>query len=128
MFARAIISKPNVLILDEAFGGMEESMKLDIVKALYSEKNWTIIDISHDAELIRRSECVYVLDKGRIVVGETCAPLELAQKSNTLFGELFPDLVRQLCQEKVTTDLAEKSIKLTISSAGTSNDPNATSH
>ncbi len=112
MFARAIIGKPSILILDECFGGIEESVKLDLIHALYQEKNWTIIDIAHDAELIRRSEMVYVLKDGKII--ESGTPFELALKDDSLFGQLFPELVRQTREEKAAIEMAVKSVQLNI--------------
>jgi ATP-binding cassette subfamily B protein len=112
MVARAIIGKPRLLILDECFGGVEESVKLDLIHALYQEKSWTIIDIAHDAELIRRSEMVYVLKDGKIV--ENGLPFELALKENSLFAELFPELVRQTREEKAAIEVAVKSVQLNI--------------
>ncbi len=112
MFARAIIGKPRLLILDECFGGIEESVKLDLIHALYQEKCWTIIDIAHDAELIRRSEMVYVLKNGKIV--ESGLPFELALKEDSLFAELFPELVRQTREEKASLEMAVKSVQLNI--------------
>ncbi|MCS6989224.1 MAG: ABC transporter ATP-binding protein/permease [Chloroherpetonaceae bacterium] len=112
MFARTIIGKPCVLILDESFGGLEESVKLDLIHALYKEKCWTIIDIAHDAELIRRSEMVYVLKDGKIV--ESAPPFELALRENTLFEKLFPELARQTREEKEAIDLAVKSVQLNL--------------
>ncbi|MCS7012540.1 MAG: ATP-binding cassette domain-containing protein [Chloroherpetonaceae bacterium] len=112
IFARTIISKPCILILDEAFGGLEERTKLQLIQALYAERCWTIIDISHDAELIRRSETVFVLDKGRIC--ESGSPRELAFRPHGRFAELFPDLVRQVISEKEAMDLADKTIQLRI--------------
>ncbi len=112
MFARAIIGKPRLLILDECFGGIEESVKLDLVHSLYQEKSWTIIDIAHDAELIRRSEMIYVLKGGKIV--ESGMPFELALKEGALFSELFPELVRQTREEKAAIEMAVKSVQLNI--------------
>ncbi|MFN3638445.1 MAG: peptidase domain-containing ABC transporter [Chloroherpetonaceae bacterium] len=112
MFARTIIGKPKLLILDECFGGIEESVKLDLIHALYNEKSWTIIDIAHDAELIRRSEMIYVLKDGKIL--EQGTPFELALKEGTLFENLFPELVRQTREEKVAIDMAIKSVQLNI--------------
>ncbi len=112
MFARAIIGKPRLLILDECFGGIEESVKLDLVHSLYQEKSWTIIDIAHDAELIRRSEMIYVLKEGKIV--ESGIPFELALREASLFAELFPELVRQIREEKAAIEMAVKSVQLNI--------------
>lgn len=110
MFARTIIGKPNVLILDECFGGIEESVKLDLIHSLYCESCWTIIDIAHDAELIRRSEMVYVLKEGKIL--EQAPPFELALRNTSLFAELFPGLVRQIREEKEAIETAVKSVQL----------------
>lgn len=112
MFARTIIGKPCALILDESFGGLEESVKLDLIHALYKEKCWTIIDIAHDAELIRRSEIVYVLKDGKIV--ESGSPFELALREGSLFERLFPELARQTREEKEAIDLAVKSVQLNL--------------
>lgn len=112
MFARTIIGKPNILILDECFGGIEESVKLDLIHSLYCESCWTIIDIAHDAELIRRSEMIYVLKDGKIL--EHAPPFELALKDNSLFAQLFPELVRQTRQEKEAIEMAVKSVQLNI--------------
>jgi len=114
IFARVIISKPCILILDEAFGGLEERTKLQLIQSLYAERCWTIIDISHDAELIRRSETVFVLDKG--IICEQGSPRELSFRAHSRFAELFPDLVRQVISEKEAMDLADKTIQLRISS------------
>jgi len=112
MFARAIIGKPRLLILDECFGGIEESVKLDLVRALYQEKYWTIIDIAHDAELIRRSEMIYVMRGGKIA--ESGLPFELALKEGSIFSELFPELARQTREEKEAIEMAVKSVQLNI--------------
>lgn len=112
MFARTIIGKPNLLILDECFGGIEESVKINLIHSLYKEKNWTIIDIAHDAELIRRSEIVYVLKDGKIV--ESGSPFELALREDSLFERLFPELARQTREEKEAIDLAVKSVQLNL--------------
>lgn len=112
MFARTIIGKPKLLILDECFGGIEESVKLDLIHALYNEKSWTIIDIAHDAELIRRSEMIYVLKDGKIL--EQGTPFDLALKEGTLFEGLFPEMVRQTREEKAAIEMAVKSVQLNI--------------
>jgi ATP-binding cassette subfamily B protein len=121
MFARAIIGKPNILILDEAFGGLEESMKLDLIRSLYCEKCWTIIDIAHDADLIRRSEMIYVLKDGKIM--ENAPPFELSIRENTLFEKLFPELVRQTRSEKEAIEMAVKSVQLHFPNSSRGNQP-----
>lgn len=91
MIARAIVNHPNLLILDEAFTGIDERTKILILEALLvPENNWTVIDISYDAEMVVRSDRVLVLAEGRIV--ESASPLELARQKGSHFETLFPDL------------------------------------
>lgn len=91
MIARAIVDKPKLLILDEAFTGIDERTKLLILDGLLSsENNWTVIDISHDAEVVIRSDRVLVLAEGTIV--ESASPKELIQKEGSFLKSLFPDL------------------------------------
>lgn len=91
LIARAIVSRPSLLILDEGFIGIDEGDKLQILDELYSRENrWTIIDISHDPEVVLRSEAVYVLAQGKII--EAGQPAELMQQPRGEFGRLFPTL------------------------------------
>ncbi len=91
MIARAIADRPKLLILDEAFTGIDERSKLLILDALLApENNWTVIDISHDAEVVIRSNRVLVLAEGTIV--ESASPLELVQQKGSFFASLFPNL------------------------------------
>lgn len=94
LIARAIVARPQLLILDEAFTGIDEHDKLRIVEALYSPQyRWTIIDISHDPELVMRAQTVYLLAQGRIL--ESGAPQELASRPTGQFLKLFPSLQRR---------------------------------
>jgi ATP-binding cassette subfamily B protein len=91
LIARAIVGRPRLLILDEAFTGIDENDKLQILGELYApEREWTIIDISHDPEVVLRSSVVHVLSGGKI--GESGAPLDLARRRDGLFASLFPTL------------------------------------
>ncbi|HTE19572.1 MAG TPA: ATP-binding cassette domain-containing protein, partial [Armatimonadota bacterium] len=95
LIARAIADRPQLLILDEAFTGIDEKTKLAILDSLYSpEHGWTLIDISHDAEVVLRSHTVQVLVRGRIV--ESGSPEVLASQPDTEFAALFPELARQI--------------------------------
>ncbi len=101
LLARAIVKRPQLLILDEAFTAIEERSKLDILDRIYSpELPWTIIDISHDAHSILRSNRIIVLSEGRIV--ESGTPQELIKRINGNLEHLFPQLVQIL---RVIADL-----------------------
>lgn len=102
LISRVLAQRPRLLILDEAFTGIDERTKLKILDAIYADDNhWTIIDISHDSEVVVRSATVHVLCHGKIV--ETGTPEELSWRRGSEFGQLFPELARQLVGKRVPT-------------------------
>jgi len=66
LFARMIIQRPEVLLLDEAFDGIEESMKQRILSQVFAHRAWTIVNVSHDEDVVRRTEAVYSLRDGGV--------------------------------------------------------------
>ena len=91
LIARAVAHRPSLLILDEAFTGIDERTKLAIVEQLLDSANsWTLIDISHDAEVVKRSDQVYVLSARHIA--EYGSPAALSWRSDSEFSLLFPEL------------------------------------
>ncbi|MBX9686139.1 MAG: ATP-binding cassette domain-containing protein [Candidatus Obscuribacterales bacterium] len=95
LLARAIVKRPDLLIFDEAFTAIEEKSKLEILDNFYApEQKWTIIDISHDADSITRSDRIFLIDNGVIV--ESGTPAELIRLVDGKLEELFPQLVRIL--------------------------------
>lgn len=91
ILARAILEKPQLLILDEAFTGIDQYSKLQIMNNLFSPDNgWTILDISHDMHVVLRCEYVYVLAEGQI--REHGSIFSLARKPDSALYELFPEL------------------------------------
>lgn len=102
LLARTIVRRPKLLILDEAFTGIDERTKLKILDAIYDRAHsWTIIDISHDSEVVVRSSVIHVLDKGVIV--ESGSPEELSWRRGGAFASLFPEVSRQLVGKRLTT-------------------------
>ncbi len=92
LIARAIVQRPQLLILDEAFTGIEEKIKLEILERLYSsETPWTIIDISQDADTVFHSSRLLVLDGGKIVESGSLSEL-MAKGESSEFAKLFPKL------------------------------------
>ncbi|OYT71609.1 MAG: ABC transporter [Chloracidobacterium sp. CP2_5A] len=95
LLARTIARRPKLLILDEAFRGIDERSKVKILDAIYDRAHrWTIIDISHDSEVVIRSSIIHVLDKG--VIAESGSPEELSWRRGGAFASLFPEVSRQL--------------------------------
>lgn len=105
LLARAIVGRPRLLILDEAFTGIDEQDKIQILDELYDANNFcTIINISHDPEVILRSELIYVLEKGAIV-----EKVSFGKTSNLEFPvlkKLFPTLfgIRKAVSESVAQE------------------------
>ena len=89
LFARMIVHRPRLLLIDEAFDGIEDGVKLDMLRDLFAWKDWTIINVSHDPELVRITSTVCVLDDGAIC--ETASPQELVSRKDSTFSDLFPD-------------------------------------
>lgn len=88
LFARMILGKPDVLLIDEAFEGIEDGTKLEMLNDLMKWPHWTIVNITHDPEMVRRTRNVYVLSNGTI--SESGTPEELYNKMG-VFRKLFPD-------------------------------------
>ncbi len=73
--ARAMVSRPKLLLLDEPMAGMNDSEKAElaqVVRKLNREKNITVVMIEHDVGVVRRiSDVVSVLDFGRTIAEGT---------------------------------------------------------
>jgi len=91
LIARAVINRPQLLILDEGFTGVDEKDKLEILESLFKpDYNWTIINISHDPEIVIRSKTIHVLAEGKII--QSGSPFELMRLTAGEFTRLFPAL------------------------------------
>jgi ABC-type bacteriocin/lantibiotic exporter with double-glycine peptidase domain len=103
ILARALIERPKLLILDEAFSGMDERSKLLILERLMlPEAPWTLLHFTHDVDVLARSQQVWVLSEGALV--EQGEPWALAYQKGNAFCRLFPklsELMRRLPPEVV---------------------------
>lgn len=98
LLARSIIDSPQLLILDEAFGGMDEMTKLKVISKLFDKQRpWTILNITHDVEVVARTEYIYLLDKG--IIKEQGLTEALAVDPNSEFSQLFPELIKMKQKE-----------------------------
>mgnify|MGYP000955018588 CR=1 FL=1 len=66
--ARAILKKPDILILDEATSNLDSITERAIEKTIneYS-KGMTTIIIAHRLSTIMRCNNIYIMEKGRII-------------------------------------------------------------
>ena len=105
LIARAVVERPELLILDEAFIGTDEKTKLKILSRLfYPNLPWTIVNISHDAEVVIQTDKIFVLQEGSIV--ESGDARDLAKDSESVFSnaETAGPVVRK--SERMTSTTA----------------------
>ncbi|WP_299159343.1 ABC transporter ATP-binding protein [uncultured Tenacibaculum sp.] len=87
-FLRAYVSKPSILILDEATSSVDTHSEQMIQYATDKiTKNRTSIVIAHRLATIKNSDTIIVMDKGEIV--EQGNHLELLKKDNGYYKNLY---------------------------------------
>ena len=71
-FARTVASQPKILILDEATANIDSETETLVQNSLAKmRKGRTTIAIAHRLSTIQDANCIYVLDKGRIIESGT---------------------------------------------------------
>ena len=67
-FARTIAAQPKILILDEATANIDQETEVMIQNSLKKMRQGrTTIAIAHRLSTIQDADCIYVLDKGKII-------------------------------------------------------------
>ena len=68
VFARAILKKSSIILLDEATSSLDAETENKIQKAInYLTKNRTTIVIAHRLSTILNSDKIYVIEAGKII-------------------------------------------------------------
>lgn len=76
--ARAILTDPPVLILDESTGALDPVTEAEVLNTLLAHRQGkTTIMISHRSRVIQRADWIVLLDKGELKL--TGTPEELSQ-------------------------------------------------
>ena len=91
--ARALVSDPDILLMDEPFGALDNVTRASIqeeFKGLDELKRKTIVMVTHDVqEAFELGDRICLMDKGRIV--QIGAPKELLYKPANAFVKAFLD-------------------------------------
>ncbi|WP_165005572.1 MULTISPECIES: ABC transporter ATP-binding protein [unclassified Enterococcus] len=69
--ARALIAKPELLILDDSLSALDYQTDLDLRKALQTSLDTTVIIISQRVRSIQEAQTILVMDQGRIAAQGT---------------------------------------------------------
>ena len=86
--ARAILSKPSILIFDEATSSLDSHSERLIQKSIETiSKNQTMIIIAHRLSTIIGADKIFVIDKGKII--ESGTHQELLKNKNGLYTDLL---------------------------------------
>lgn len=82
--ARTVASKPKILILDEATANIDSATEEIVQRSLAKMRQGrTTIAIAHRLSTIQDANCIYVLDKGKII--ESGRHEELLEKQGTYY-------------------------------------------
>ena len=85
--ARALIRKPQILILDEATSSLDTKSEVNFQRALDAiASNYTIIVVAHRLSTIKKASNIFVIEKGEVV--EQGSFRELRSR-NGLFTEMI---------------------------------------
>lgn len=89
---RAILKKPDILILDEATSNLDSITEAAIENTINSfTKEMTIIIIAHRLSTIKRCDRIYVMDKGKIIQqGSHCELISREGRYQQLWKEQLP--------------------------------------
>jgi len=83
--ARALIKRPEILILDEATSSLDSHSELMIQKSIeYLSEKTTIISIAHRLSTIKNADYIYHMEAGKIIEEGTFAELVGVENGNFL--------------------------------------------
>lgn len=104
--ARALAASPNILLMDEPFGAVDEITRGQLqieLKRIHEQTGITVLFVTHDiSEALKLGTKVLVMDNGKIE--QYAAPSELLHKPST---EFVKELVRK---ERRTCYLPEEQL------------------
>ena len=87
-FARALLKKPKIIVLDEATAAIDNQTDSMIQEMIHERfKDCTVLTIAHRLHTIIDSDRIFVMDQGRVAEADTPAKLKL--KDSGIFKQLW---------------------------------------
>jgi putative spermidine/putrescine transport system ATP-binding protein len=112
--ARCLAIDPKVLLLDEPFGALDKSLRLDVqieVKRLQRESGITTVLVTHDQEeAMSMADRIAVMNKGRIE--QVASPTAIYDAPETLFVSQFVGTSNVLPGTLIDTDADGATVRL----------------
>jgi ABC-type bacteriocin/lantibiotic exporter with double-glycine peptidase domain len=71
LLARVLLNRPEIVIIDSAFQGLEDGLKMRLVESLIQNTSCTVVNISFDTDIIALTGKVHVLSAGELVCSGT---------------------------------------------------------
>ena len=97
--ARALAASPEILLMDEPFGAVDESTRGQLqieLKQIHKKTRITVLFVTHDiSEALKLGTKVLVMDKGQ--VQQYAKPDDLLRNPNTDFVKQLVDKERRTC-------------------------------
>jgi ABC-type Mn2+/Zn2+ transport system ATPase subunit len=88
LIARALVTKPDVLVLDEPTAGVDAAAThalLEFISQIHAERNLTILLVTHDLPLVRKhAQQAVWLHQGKVLLG-TAAELLTRERMAEIF-------------------------------------------
>ena len=84
--ARALIRQPSLLVLDEATSALDSESETRFQHAIESvAQEYTVVVVAHRLATVRKADCIYVMEEGRIVQSGNYASL---RQTDGVFSDL----------------------------------------
>lgn len=81
LIARSIVSKPNLLLIEDILDNLDRQERIEIMDFLTSEEqDWTLIAVSSEAHFAQRCDQIAIVSKGRITKTGTYEELKLSEE------------------------------------------------